>query len=76
MTRKTNEMTEKTGTLMTIAQLKAGYRVCEHLDCGAVRHYDVLKVAPAGRRVEVTFATTCGADSVSYPADAFLYAHA
>jgi hypothetical protein len=60
--------------MMKISQLKAGLRICEHKNNGDVQHFEVVKVQPAGRRVEVTFRSGNGMESALYPADAYLYA--
>ncbi|AXE30857.1 hypothetical protein DK842_13730 [Chromobacterium phragmitis] len=61
---------------MKISQLKPGYKVFEHKDCGGVVHYEVISVRQVGKMFEVTFKSALGLASAMYPANGFIQAAA
>ncbi|WP_246542653.1 hypothetical protein [Paludibacterium yongneupense] len=60
--------------IMKISQLKPGFLINEHKNNGDVECFEVVKVKPFGRKVEVTFRSLFGLESALYPADAYLNA--
>ena len=62
--------------MIQVSQLQPGHLVHEHKDNGEVERYEVLRVEPVGRKVEVTFQSQTGEESALYPADAYLNAAA
>ncbi len=51
---------------MKISQLKPGYKVFEHKECGDVVHYEVISVRQVGKMFEVTFKSALGLASAMY----------
>lgn len=60
--------------MIKVSQLQPGFQIHEQKDNGEVDRYEVVEVAPVGRKFQVTFRSLLGVESAVYPADAYLNA--